>query len=143
MSIAIEMKFARIARMIGPEDQEGTSRIGILFELGFFLISDLLAQRQPLNWNMSERDQDYELLRQFTRRGGQAAFAALVRRHLDLVYATALGKFEDPGAAEEVARNVFAILARRAWQGLQVQLISNDSFMAARFWCIKRGKAGA
>ena len=65
---------------------------------------------------MSERDQDYGLLRQFTRRGDQAAFAALVRRHLDLVYATALRKLEDPGAAEEVAQNVFASLARKAWQ---------------------------
>jgi RNA polymerase sigma factor (sigma-70 family) len=61
-------------------------------------------------------EQDFELLRRFIRRGDQAAFEALVRRHLDLVYATAWRKLEDSGAAEEVAQNVFAALARKAWQ---------------------------
>jgi RNA polymerase sigma factor (sigma-70 family) len=65
---------------------------------------------------MNERHQDCELLRAFARQGDQPAFAAVVRRHLDLVYATALRKLEDPGAAEEVAQNVFAALARKAWQ---------------------------
>ena len=39
---------------------------------------------------MNERRQDYELLCEFVRRGDQSAFAAVVRQHLDLVYATAL-----------------------------------------------------
>src|SRR6266446_1389814 len=65
---------------------------------------------------MNERCQDFGLLRAFVRQGDQAAFTAVVRRHLDLVYATALRKVEDPGAAEEVAQNVFAALARKAWQ---------------------------
>ena len=52
---------------------------------------------------MNERLQDCELLRAFVRQGDQAAFGAVVRRHLDLVFATALRKLEDPGAAEEVA----------------------------------------
>ena len=65
---------------------------------------------------MNERHQDCELLRAFVRQGEQPAFATVVRRHLDLVYATALRKLEDPGAAEEVAQNVFTALARKAWQ---------------------------
>ena len=65
---------------------------------------------------MNKRRTDFELLRDFTRRGDQEAFAAAVRRHVDLVYATALRKVENEGAAEEVAQNVFAILARKAWQ---------------------------
>src|SRR5438445_3809651 len=65
---------------------------------------------------MNERRQDFELLRQFVRQGDQQAFAGVVRRHLDLVYATALRKVEDQGAAEEVAQNVFAALARKAWR---------------------------
>jgi RNA polymerase sigma factor (sigma-70 family) len=65
---------------------------------------------------MNERHQDCELLQAFVRRSDQPAFADVVRRHLDLVYATALRKLEDPGAAEEVAQNVFAALARKAWQ---------------------------
>ena len=65
---------------------------------------------------MNERLQDCELLRAFVRQGDQTAFTAVVRQHLDLVFATALRKLEDPGAAEEVAQNVFAALARKAWQ---------------------------
>jgi len=41
---------------------------------------------------MSERQNDFQLLRDFARRSDQQAFATLVRRHLDLVYATALRK---------------------------------------------------
>src|SRR5580765_5286958 len=65
---------------------------------------------------MNGRRQDFELLQRFTCRGEQSAFADLVRRHLDLVFATALRKVEDSGAAQEVAQNVFAVLARKAWQ---------------------------
>jgi RNA polymerase sigma factor (sigma-70 family) len=65
---------------------------------------------------MTERLQDWDWLRAFVRQGDQTAFAAVVRRHLDLVFATALRKLEDAGAAEEVAQNVFAALARKAWQ---------------------------
>jgi len=65
---------------------------------------------------MNERHQDCVLLRAFVRQGDQTAFAAVVHRHLDMVYATAWRKLEDPGAAEEVAQNVFAALARKAWQ---------------------------
>ncbi len=65
---------------------------------------------------MNERRQDFELLQRFTSEGEQSAFADLVRRHLDLVFATAMRKVEDPGAAQEVAQNVFAALARKAWR---------------------------
>src|SRR5258706_1650904 len=65
---------------------------------------------------MNERRQDFELLQRFVRHGEQSAFADVVRRHLDLVFATALRKIEDPGAAQEVAQNVFTALARKAWR---------------------------
>ncbi|HET7626142.1 MAG TPA: sigma-70 family RNA polymerase sigma factor [Verrucomicrobiae bacterium] len=65
---------------------------------------------------MNERQTDFELLQDFIRRGNQHAFAAIVRRHLDLVYATAFRKVESQGAAQEIAQNVFAALARKAWQ---------------------------
>lgn len=64
---------------------------------------------------MNDRDPDFLLLQRFARDGDQTAFTALVRRHLDLVYGTALRKLEDPGAAEEVAQNVFGALVRKAW----------------------------
>jgi RNA polymerase sigma factor (sigma-70 family) len=65
---------------------------------------------------MSERRSDFELLREFVRRGDQDAFGDCVRRHLDLVFATALRKVEDEGAAKEISQNVFAALARKAWR---------------------------
>jgi RNA polymerase sigma factor (sigma-70 family) len=65
---------------------------------------------------MNERRQDFEQLQRFTREGEQSAFADVVRRHLDLVFGTAMRKVEDPGAAQEVSQNVFAALGRKAWQ---------------------------
>lgn len=65
---------------------------------------------------MTERPKDFDLLRDFARRREESAFTELVGRHIDLVFATALRKVDDPGAAEEVAQNVFVALARKAWQ---------------------------
>src|SRR5690242_15092807 len=65
---------------------------------------------------MNERQSDFALLREFVGERQQPAFATLVRRHLDLVYSTALRKVSDPGGAEEIAQNVFCALARKAWQ---------------------------
>jgi RNA polymerase sigma factor (sigma-70 family) len=65
---------------------------------------------------MNERRRDFELLRAFARQGDQSAFAAIVQRHLDLVYATALRKAREQSSAEEISQDVFAVLARNAWQ---------------------------
>ena len=75
---------------------------------------------------MNERRQDFESLQRFTRAGEQSAFADVVRRHLDLVFGTAMRKVEDAGAAQEVSQNVFAALGiqipptalRRFWMML-------------------------
>jgi RNA polymerase sigma-70 factor (ECF subfamily) len=65
---------------------------------------------------MNERRTDFELLRDFARNGDQRAFTLVVRNHLDLVYGTAMRKAADQGSAEEITQNVFAALARKAWQ---------------------------
>jgi RNA polymerase sigma factor (sigma-70 family) len=57
---------------------------------------------------------DQELVIEFARTGSDAAFHALVRRHVDLVYATAFRQLGDRGMAEEVTQNVFVSLARKA-----------------------------
>jgi RNA polymerase sigma factor (sigma-70 family) len=57
---------------------------------------------------------DLDLLRQFARENSQEAFAALVQRHLDLVYSAALRQVRSPQLAEEIAQSVFADLARNA-----------------------------
>ncbi len=58
---------------------------------------------------------DGMLLREFVQERSEAAFAELVRRHVDLVYATALRRCGgDAGLAEDVTQTVFGDLARKA-----------------------------
>ncbi|MCC7375730.1 MAG: sigma-70 family RNA polymerase sigma factor [Verrucomicrobiales bacterium] len=56
---------------------------------------------------------DTELLRRYGDEGREEAFAELVERHLAMVRATAARIVRDPVAAEDVAQEVFARLARR------------------------------
>ena len=55
-----------------------------------------------------------QLIAEFQRTRSEDAFAALVRRHVDLVFAAALRQVGDRGMAEEISQNVFAALARKA-----------------------------
>jgi RNA polymerase sigma factor (sigma-70 family) len=59
-------------------------------------------------------DTDLDLLRQFARDHSQAAFTALVKRHLNLVYSAALRQVRSPQLAEDISQSVFADLARGA-----------------------------
>jgi RNA polymerase sigma factor (sigma-70 family) len=57
---------------------------------------------------------DAELLRCYAEEKSEYAFAELVRRHIDLVYFTAVRQVGDAHCAEEVAQAVFTDLARKA-----------------------------
>ena len=61
---------------------------------------------------MSEPDSS--LIAEFNARRSEDAFAALVRQHVNLVFATAWRQVGDAGAAEEITQNVFVALAQAA-----------------------------
>ncbi|MEW6303478.1 MAG: sigma-70 family RNA polymerase sigma factor [Verrucomicrobiota bacterium] len=58
--------------------------------------------------------EDSALLKAFSKSGAEDAFQALVQRHLGLVRGIALRRTGDSALAEEIAQNVFTVLARKA-----------------------------
>ena len=80
---------------------------------------------------------DSELLRRYVRDKDEDAFSLLVRRHIDLVYATAVRTLGGASAAaSDVAQEVFLSLARKAaWLGAEGSLagwLHRAAVLAAR-----------
>src|SRR5262245_29410640 len=80
---------------------------------------------------MQEMD-DNELLRRYADHNSEDAFAALVTRHLNLVYSVALRHVRNPHHAEEITQAVFVILARKAGHMRRGVVISGWLYHAAR-----------
>jgi len=75
---------------------------------------------------------DMDLVRKFAASGSEAAFATLVRRHVNLVYSAALRQLGNAQEAEEVAQNVFIILARKARGLRRGTILSGWLYQTAR-----------
>jgi RNA polymerase sigma factor (sigma-70 family) len=80
---------------------------------------------------MQSRD-DSALLRQYADNNSDDAFAALVTRHINLVYSVALRQVGNPHAAEEITQAVFIILAKKAATLRHEQALSSWLFQATR-----------
>ena len=76
-----------------------------------------------------------ELLARYREQHAEEAFAELVRRHLDLVFSTALRQVRSPHLAEEVAQSVFSDLARQA------QRLAPNTILSAWLYAVARRTA--
>jgi RNA polymerase sigma factor (sigma-70 family) len=79
---------------------------------------------------------DSALLRQYADHHSDEAFAALVTRHVNLVYSVALRQTGNPQNAEEITQAVFIILARKAAGLRHDKALSSWLFQATRFTAI-------
>ena len=76
---------------------------------------------------------DTELLRAWAAHCDEAAFAELVRRHLDLVHASARRQVGASPLADDVAQAVFLVLARKAGSLGSRVVLSGWLFRTTRF----------
>src|SRR5882724_3477901 len=75
---------------------------------------------------------DSALLQQYAENRSDEAFAALVTRHINLVYSVALRSVGDPHQAEEITQGVFILLAKKAAQLRHDRALSSWLFQATR-----------
>ncbi|HTI98188.1 MAG TPA: TIGR03435 family protein [Dongiaceae bacterium] len=86
---------------------------------------------------------DLTLLREYATRRSEAAFAALVARHIGLVHAAALRQVRDPHMAEEVTQAVFVLLAQKAGRLAPQTLLPGWLFRTTRFVALAQIRAAA
>jgi RNA polymerase sigma factor (sigma-70 family) len=78
---------------------------------------------------------DWDLLQDYFQHGSEEAFAAVVQRHLDLVYSAALRQVRSPELAQDVTQSVFTDLARG------VRRLKPDSVLASWLYEVTRRTA--
>jgi RNA polymerase sigma factor (sigma-70 family) len=84
-----------------------------------------------------------ELLREFAETGADAAFARLVKRHVDLVFSAALRQTSNHATAQDVTQAVFTILARKAGSLRRETILAGWLLRAVRFAALDARKLEA
>ncbi len=75
---------------------------------------------------------DWQLLREYAQKRSEAAFAELVKKHMNLVYGTCRRSLGDAQVAEDATQAVFLLLAQKAGSLGRGVSISGWLFTAAR-----------
>ena len=75
---------------------------------------------------------DMELVREFAATKSEQAFAAIVQRHINLVYSVALRHAGNAHEAQDITQSVFVVLAKKAASLRQGTVLSGWLFQAAR-----------
>jgi len=75
---------------------------------------------------------DHDLLAQYVGNQSEAAFTALVQRHVNLVYSAALRHVGNPHQAEEITQAVFITLTRKAQSLSRRTILSGWLYQTAR-----------
>ena len=86
---------------------------------------------------MITEGEDFDLLRDYVANQSETAFRALVERHVDMVYATALRQIGDAHLAEEATQAVFITLAKKASGISSSTILAGWLFRAAQFAAAK------
>jgi RNA polymerase sigma factor (sigma-70 family) len=76
---------------------------------------------------------DRELLREYAATGSNVAFAEIVARHMNWVYAAALRQCGNHAVAQDITQAVFIILARKASSLRRESVLSGWLFRAVRY----------
>ena len=84
---------------------------------------------------------DTELLKAWANDHDESAFAEIVRRHLDLVYASALRQLRNPASAQDVSQAVFVLLAQKAPTLGNRVMLSGWLFQTTRFLAARTSRA--
>ncbi len=81
---------------------------------------------------MTDMD-DMMLLQAYVENASEEAFAALVSRHLNLVYCAALRRTRDPQLAQDITQVVFILLAKKARSLRRETILSGWLYRTTRF----------